>query len=57
MGWSPEWQANTLALQFWNLRVRKLEGHKIKVKTLERVAKAAGLSDELDSDLAKALAQ
>jgi hypothetical protein len=47
--WTPEWQQNTMALNFWNLHLRKLDGHKIKSKTLKRAASAAGLLDFLDA--------
>jgi hypothetical protein len=47
--WTPEWQQNTLALSFWNLRLRKLDRHKIKSKTLKQAASAAGLMEFLDA--------
>jgi hypothetical protein len=47
--WTPEWQQNTMALSFWNLCLRKSDGHKIKSKTLKQAASAAGLLDFLDA--------
>ena len=43
-----------MAFSFWNLHLRKLNGHKIKSKTLKQAASAVGLLDFLDTTAADA---